>query len=312
MGLTRPRAHQLQGSDYKQSVRAISTNNVTLSGGAPATVDDVSLLNNDRILVTGQTDTSKNGLYRVTNAGSGSNGTWARSQDGDSAGDITAGMTVMVTEGTVYGDTQWKLTTDDPITIGTTGLVFEQASAYSFGKISVGGTTLVADKVNDIFTVSAGNNIVLSGNASTDSFTVAVSDAPSFTGNVIVQGETFVHGNIIPNSDVTYNIGSPSFRFKEIYLSGNTIDLGGTTLKADNGVLLVNDRTVGEDSGVPGESGNDKDLATGGDNVTLETPFEEAATDSFGVSIATVSDLMDPEGSLVSIDYSDGETHVGA
>ena len=77
-------------------------------------------------------------------------------------------------------------------------------------------------------------------------------------------------------------------------------------------MLLVNDRTVGDDTGVPGENGNNKDLATGGDNVTLETPFEDAATDSFGVSIATVSDLMDPEGSLVAIDYGNGETHVGA
>ena len=43
MGLTRPRAHQLQDIDYKQTARAITTSNVTLSGGAPATVDGVSL-----------------------------------------------------------------------------------------------------------------------------------------------------------------------------------------------------------------------------------------------------------------------------
>ena len=37
MGLTRPRAHQLQDIDYKQTSRAITTTNITLSGGAPAT-----------------------------------------------------------------------------------------------------------------------------------------------------------------------------------------------------------------------------------------------------------------------------------
>jgi len=311
MGLTRPRAHQLQGSDYKQSVRATSQSNITLSGGAPATVDGVSLVNNDRILVAGQTDASENGLYRVSSAGTGSNGTWVRSQDGDSAGDITAGMTVMVTEGTVYGDTQWKLTTDDPITIGTTDLEFEQASAYSFGKISVGGNTLVADKVNDVFSVTAGNNIVLAGNVATDTFTVSVSDSPSFTGNLIVQGETFVHGNILPNSDVTYDLGSPSLRFREIYLSGNTIDLGGTRLSADNGTLLIDDAPIDFGSDVPGD-GADKDLATGGDNVTLETPFEPSATDAFGVPISSLFDCMDPEGSVVTVDYGEGEDHVGA
>lgn len=311
MGLTRPRAHQLQGSDYKQSVRALSSTNVTLSGGAPATVDGVTLFVNDRILVTGQSDASQNGLYKVNNAGTGSNGTWVRTRDGDSDGDITAGMTVMVTEGTTNGDTQWKLTTDDPITIGTTNLVFEQASAYSFGKISVEGTTLVADKVNDTVTVSAGNNVVLSGNATTDTFSVAVSDSPSFTGNVVVQGETFVHGNIIPNQDITYNLGSPSYRFKEVYLSGNTIDLGGTRISADNGVLLVDDAPVGTASNIPGDGAN-KDLATGADDVTLETPFEEAATDAFGVPIATLYDCMDPEGSVLTVDYGDGEANVGA
>lgn len=311
MGLTRPRAHQLQGSDYKQSVRALSSTNVTLSGGTPAIVDGVSVVANDRILVTGQTDASQNGLYRVQSAGTGSNGTWARTQDGDSAGDITAGMTVMVTEGTTNGDTQWKLTTDDPITIGTTDLNFEQASSYSFGTINVGGANLVADKVNDTFTIGAGNNIVLNGNATTDTFTVSVSDSPSFTGNLVVQGETFVHGNIIPNQDEVYNIGSPSYRFKEIYLSGNTIDLGGTRLSADNGTLLIDDAPITFSRGVPGDDG-DKDLATGGDNVTLETPFEDAATDAFGVPVASLYDCMDPEGSIVTVDYSKGEANVGA
>jgi hypothetical protein len=35
MGLTRPRAHQLQDIDYKQTSRAITTTNITLSGSVP-------------------------------------------------------------------------------------------------------------------------------------------------------------------------------------------------------------------------------------------------------------------------------------
>ena len=100
MGLTRPRAHQVSDSDYKQSVRVISESNVTLSGGTPATVDGVSLALGDRILVAGQTAGAENGLYKVTVVGSGSNGTWARTKDGDDQGDITAGMTTVVTAGT--------------------------------------------------------------------------------------------------------------------------------------------------------------------------------------------------------------------
>ena len=115
MGLTKPRAHQLQDIDYKQTTRAVTISNVTLSGGAPATVDGVSLTLRDRVLVTGQSTGSENGIYYVTTVGAGSNGTWERSLDADTTGEVSAGMIIMVTEGTTYADTQWKLTTDDPI-----------------------------------------------------------------------------------------------------------------------------------------------------------------------------------------------------
>ena len=66
MGLTRPRAHQLQDIDYKQTARAVTTSNIAnLSGGAPATVDGVSLALRDRILVTSQSTGSENGIYYV-------------------------------------------------------------------------------------------------------------------------------------------------------------------------------------------------------------------------------------------------------
>lgn len=43
-------------------------------------------------------------------------------------------------------------------------------------------------------------------------------------------GEMSVTGNIIPSANVTYNLGSSAYRFKDLYLSGNTIYLGNTTL----------------------------------------------------------------------------------
>lgn len=188
MGLTRPRAHQLEDSDYKQSVRAVTTTNVTLSGGAPATVDSVSLVTNDRILVTGQTTASENGLYKVSTLGSGSTGTWVRTTDGDNAGDITAGMTVMVTEGSVNSDTQWKLITDDPITIGTTNL--------TFASISSGGTSTLQD-------------ITDNGNSTTNSITVAsLTTSGNISGNYIT-ANAFVGGNVT-NWNTAYGWGDHS------------------------------------------------------------------------------------------------------
>lgn len=153
MGLTRIKAQQISDIDYKQAVRVITVATVTLTGGAPSQVDGVNLMLNDRVLVTGQDTASENGLYYVATLGTGSDGTWTRTADGDVTGEIEAGMIVMATEGTVYRDTQWKLTTNDPIIIGTTALIFEQNTGFAFGNIVANGTAL-ANAVGGTVTLS--------------------------------------------------------------------------------------------------------------------------------------------------------------
>ena len=151
MPLTRPKAHQLSGQSAKTAVRAVSTTNITLSGGTPATVDGVSLSLEDRVLVTGQSSSAENGIYRVTTVGSGSNGTWVRGRDSNQNDKVVAGMTTMVAEGTTYGDTLWKLITDGTITLGTTSLTFEQHSTVvsnqpSFRNLIINGDMRIAQR----------------------------------------------------------------------------------------------------------------------------------------------------------------------
>ena len=64
-----------------------------------------------------------------------------------------------------------------------------------------------------------------------------------------------VKGNIIPDTNVAYDIGSSSLRFKDLYLSGNTIHLGTSSLSVDangnfsfSGGLKSNNPIVGDDS----------------------------------------------------------------
>ena len=159
MGLTRPRAQQIYDIDYKQATRAVTTVNITLSGGAPSQVDGVTLSHNDRVLVTGQTTASQNGIYYVTTLGSGSNGTWSRSSDSNQTGELLAGTIIMVTEGAVYADTQWKLITDNPIVIGTTALIFTQN--YSANSISSGSSNVVVNSNANVTISSAGTANVL-------------------------------------------------------------------------------------------------------------------------------------------------------
>jgi hypothetical protein len=184
MGLTRIRAEQISDIDYKQAVRVITLSDVTLSGGAPATVDGVNLSTGNRVLVAGQSTGSQNGLYQVQTVGAGSNGTWIRSSDGNADGEIEAGMIVMVTEGDIYKDTQWKLTTNDPIVIGTTPLVFEQNSAYAFGNIYANGTAVLANAVGGTVSFAAGTNITIVGNNTSKTVTFSAGGGGGTPGGV--------------------------------------------------------------------------------------------------------------------------------
>jgi len=46
-----------------------------------------------------------------------------------------------------------------------------------------------------------------------------------------------ITGNLLPSANVIYDIGSDSLRWRDLYLSGNTINLGGATISAINGEL---------------------------------------------------------------------------
>lgn len=88
----------------------------------------------ERILVKDETNTAYNGVYTVTNVGSaGTAWVLTRATDFDSAGSgvdqIDAGDFFFVTSGAVNGNTSWVQQTPLPITVGTTGIVFNQFGA---------------------------------------------------------------------------------------------------------------------------------------------------------------------------------------
>ena len=117
----------------KQSVRVATTAALTLSSDLENgdTVDGVTLVTGDRVLVKNQDTASENGIYVVKASGAPD-----RATDADTSAEVTAGMFTFVTEGTANGDSGWVLTTNDTITLGTTGLVFAQFSGA--GQITAG------------------------------------------------------------------------------------------------------------------------------------------------------------------------------
>jgi hypothetical protein len=137
-----------QSLDIKDSVRLASTANVSLTAGssdleAGDTIDGVTLVAGDRVLLKNQSTGSQNGIYVAVASG----GTPARSDDANASADVTSGMFVWVEEGTANGDQGYVLTTNDTINLNTTSLTFTQFSGA--GQITAGnGLTKSGNTIN--------------------------------------------------------------------------------------------------------------------------------------------------------------------
>lgn len=92
---------------------------------AALVVDGVTMASGERILVKDQATATQNGIYKVISAGSaGSPWTAFRTADALTTADFKSGMVVRVSEGTVNAESEWMLSTDDPITLDSTNLTF--------------------------------------------------------------------------------------------------------------------------------------------------------------------------------------------
>ena len=158
--------------DIKDSCLVATTANITLSG--TQTIDGVSVSAGKRVLVKDQSTGSENGIY-VCAAGS-----WSRSTDADGNDEVTAGLFTFIEQGSVNGDAGFVLTTDDPITVGTTALAFTQFSGA--GSVSAGdgltksGNTLSADLKSNGGVVIESGELAVDLAASSITGTLAVSD----------------------------------------------------------------------------------------------------------------------------------------
>jgi hypothetical protein len=172
-----------RGIKRKDSVRAASTANLTLSG--TQTVDGVGLLANDRILVKDQSTASANGIYTVLA------GSWTRTADFNSSNDIV-GSEVFISEGTVNGNKVYALITDAPITINTTALTF---SIFGDGKTYTGGTgvtvtgtviaidtAIVAKKASATIGDGSATTITFTHNLNTQAVDVSVTEVATNAG----------------------------------------------------------------------------------------------------------------------------------
>ena len=124
---------------------------------------------------------------------------------------------------------------------GHTGFVRSQANNYwgLFANVASEPTTSVNWTDGSLVwdTAKMGALILANSTASTSTTTGAlqVAGGAGIAGQLNVGANVTVTGSILPSANVTYNLGSTTARWKDLFLSGNTIDLGGTTMSAPAG-----------------------------------------------------------------------------
>ena len=216
-----------QGMDFKESARAATTvagGNITLSN--EQTVDGVVLVAGDRCLVKDQTDDSENGIYTVVDLGA-----WTRTTDADSSAEVTSGMFVFVEEGTVNDNTGWVLSTDDPIVLNTTNLIFIQfsgAGTYTNGA----GLTLTGGEFAVDFEDVDGN---IPGLGTQEA---GVSDKAARADHVHAHGDLAggtLHADVVAGGADGFMIGSDKTKL-DLYLGSFT---GGGFLMSNAGGTAV-------------------------------------------------------------------------
>jgi hypothetical protein len=197
-----------QGLDVKQSVVASTTGNITLSGAQ--TIDGVSIVAGNRVLVKAQTNAAENGIYVASNT------SWSRSADANTWDELVSAYT-FVEQGSTYADSGWVCTVNAGGTLGTTPVTWSQFSgagtyqagtgltltgntfsitntAVTAGSYGLASKTLTATvNAQGQLTALADTNIAITLSQVTDAGTIASQNANNvnITGGSIVNLTTF-------------------------------------------------------------------------------------------------------------------------
>jgi len=230
--------------------------------GYTMTAADVT--NAVRILVKNQSIASQNGIYVLTNQGSVStNWVLTRATDFDQVGtgqnEVAPGDITYILKGTINANTQWVQTTDFPITIGTTSLVFVQVaspSSYTAGTgltltgtqfsltspvtAALGGTGQTSYTVGDLLYANTATSLAKLADVATGNSLISggVGVAPSW-GKIGLT--THVSGTLpVANGGTGLTAGT----------SGGVLYYSDTGTLASSAVLTANALMVGGGAGV--------------------------------------------------------------
>ena len=190
-----------------------STANVTISSALEAgdTIDGITLVAGDRVLLKDQSTASENGLYTAVSSGAAS-----RDTQFNSISELS-GQMVVVNQGSANDNKIFLCTTNNTASLGSDSITF---------------TTITPQNVGTVTSITAGTG--LSGGAITSAGTIAIdSTVATLTGTQTFTNKTYTSPKI--NEDVV--VTSTATELNK--MDGDTSATGTTLVDADR--LVVND-----------------------------------------------------------------------
>jgi hypothetical protein len=228
-----------QGLDAKASCVAATTADITLSGAQ--TIDGVSIVAGNRVLVKNQTLSENNGIYLCAS------GSWTRTTDANTWDALTSAFT-FIEQGTVNADCGFVCTANAGGTLGTTSLPWSQFSGAG--------------------TFTAGTGLTLTGSVFSLTSPVAVANGGTGLTSLGSGVATFLGTPSSANlaAAVSDETGSGAL----VFASSPTLvtpTLGAATATSLNGVTLTGTSTpalsVSGTASVSGSNTGDQTTITG-------------------------------------------------
>jgi hypothetical protein len=199
-------------------------------------IDGVTVATNDRVLVYEQTDQTQNGVYVVTDTGSGStNWVLTRADDADTydindANGLSEGSTVFVQQGATGAGETYTCNTSGVITFGTTNITFAQisnAQIYSAGSgLALTGTVFSNTAPDQTVTLTQGGATTITGTY--PNFTITSTDTTYTAGGGI--GLTTTEFSVAAGSGLTQDTDGLSHADTS---SQDSVDNTGATVIQD-------------------------------------------------------------------------------
>ena len=172
----------------------------------------------------------------------------------------------------------------------------------TFTGASTGDLTLTESNIKAADITSTGNLDVTGSSTLRGNITLGVNSGDSTEDSITVNAR-FV-SNLEPLHNITYDLGSPNRRWRDIYLSGNTIDLNGATISGDgsgNITISAGGAVLPEGSQVGNQS-----IATADPDTGISTRFVPLFTQTSGLATAAVNLIFksgNETGQLVFTDF---------